>query len=96
MGIGPLLGAMQCSNQVRRLLLGRGQIPDLDAPIPGAATPESVVEEALANLADGPTCFGTDDVREGAKHLGAMSRNDAARIMLQMAGGVMGADEEAT
>ena len=69
--------------------------PIIDAPIPGAATAESVVAEALANLANGPTCFGTDDVREGAKHLGAMSRNDAARIMLQMAGGVMGSDEEA-
>jgi uncharacterized protein len=93
--LGLVLGVTD-TPALRRLLLSRGQIADLDAQIPGAATPESVVAEALANLANGPTCFATDDAREGAKHLGAMSRNDAARIMLQMAGGVMGPDEEAT
>jgi short-subunit dehydrogenase len=92
--LGLVLGVTD-TPALRRMLLGRGQIDDLEAPIPGAATPESVVAEALANLANGPTCFGTDDVREGANHLGAMSRNDAARMMLQMAGGVMGPDTDA-
>jgi short-subunit dehydrogenase len=92
--LGLVLGATD-TPALRRLLLRRGQIAYIDAPIPGAATAESVVAEALTNLANGPTCFGTDDVREGAKHLGAMSRNDAARMMLQTAGGVMGADEKA-
>jgi hypothetical protein len=78
---------------LRRTLVRRGQLSDLGAPIPGAATAESVVAEALANLSKGPTCFATDDVREGVKHLGAMSRNDAARVMLQLDGGVMGSDE---
>jgi hypothetical protein len=53
------------------------------------------VAETLAHLADGPTCFVTDDVREGVKHLGALSRNDAARLLLQVGGGVMGPDEQA-
>ena len=92
--LGLVLGVTD-TPALRRLLVSRGQLVDLTAPIPGAATPESVVAEALANLANGPTCYGTDDVREGAKHLGAMSRNDAARVMLQMAGGVMGSDEDA-
>jgi len=91
--LGLVLGVTDTPS-LRRILLERGQLADIDAPIPGAATAESVVTEALANLTNGPTCFATDDVREGAKHLGAMSRNDAARIMLQMAGGVMGADEK--
>ena len=55
-----------------------------------AATAEQVVGEALAHLTDGPTHFAGDDVRMGAEHLGAMSRNDAARLMAQMAGASMG------
>jgi short-subunit dehydrogenase len=89
--LGLVLGVTDTPS-LRRLLLQRGQISRIDAPIPGAATAESVVAEAFANLANGPTCFATDDVREGAKHLGAMSRNDAARIMLEVSGGVMGPD----
>lgn len=79
---------------LRRTLLRRGQLSDPEAPIPGAATAEAVVAETLANLANGPTCFVTEDVREGVKHLGAMSRNDAARLMLEVGGGVMGPDEQ--
>ena len=71
----------------------RRQLTDAAGPIAGAATAEDVVAEALANLANGPTCFATEDVREGVKHLGAMSRNDAARVMLQLDGGVMGSDD---
>jgi short-subunit dehydrogenase len=77
---------------LRRLLASRGQLDDPDAPVPGAATPEQVVAEALANLPNGPTHFATDDVREGAKHLGAMTRNEAARLMVDLAPQAMGAD----
>ena len=90
--LGLVLGVTD-TPALRRTLVRRGQLSDLGAPIPGAATAESVVAEALANLSKGPTCFATDDVREGVKHLGAMSRNDAARVMLQLDGGVMGSDE---
>ena len=89
--LGLVLGVTD-TPALRRTLVRRGQLADLDEPIPGAASAEQVVAEALANLADGPTCFATADVREGVKHLGAMSRNDAARLMLELDGGVMGSD----
>jgi short-subunit dehydrogenase len=90
--LGLVLGVTD-TPALRRTLVRRGQLADEADPIPGAATTESVVGEALANLSNGPTCFATDDVREGVKHLGMMSRNDAARMMLQLDGGVMGPDE---
>ncbi len=66
----------------------------MDAPIPGVVTVEEVVAEALANLAEGPTCFPTIELREGSKHLGAMPRNDAVRMLIEVGAGVMGADDE--
>ncbi len=76
---------------LRRLLAERGNLAsaDDDTPIPGAATPDEVVAEALANLSDGPTWFVGEGLREGSKHLGAMARNDAARMMLQAGAGIM-------
>lgn len=91
--LGLVLGVTD-TPALRRLLIRRGQLAGADAPIPGSATAEQVVAEALANLANGPTCFAGEDVREGAKHLGAMTRNDAARMLLEIGGGVMGRDEE--
>jgi short-subunit dehydrogenase len=91
--LGLVLGVTD-TPALRRTLLRRGQLADVAAPIPGAARPEQVVAEALANLTNGPICFATDDVREGAKHLGAMSRNDAVRMLLTLEGGVMASDEE--
>ena len=93
--LGLVLGATD-TPALRRILVSRGQHADVDTPVAGAATPEDVVASMLANLSDGPTLFATDDVREGAVHLGAIPRNDAARLMLEMAGGVMGPDPEAT
>jgi short-subunit dehydrogenase len=91
--LGVVLGVTD-TPALRRMLVRRGQLADPDGPIQGAATVEDVVAETIANLADGPTCFATEDVREGVKHLGAMSRNDAAHLMLQLDGGVMGHDPE--
>jgi uncharacterized protein len=91
--LGLVLGVTD-TPALRRTLLRRGQLADATAPIPGAAPAGEVVAEALANLAEGPICFATEDVREGAKHLGAMSRNDAVRMLLAVGAGVMGSDEE--
>jgi short-subunit dehydrogenase len=91
--LGLVLG-MTDTPALRRALMSRGQLENPDAPIPGAATPEQVVGEALANLSNGPTHYATDDVREGAKHLGAMTRNEAARLMVELAGAAMGSDED--
>ncbi len=77
---------------LRRLLRRRGQLDDPDAPIPGAATAEEVVATAIANLANGPTCFAGADVRTGEEAFRGMSRNDAAQMLREVAGGVMGRD----
>ena len=76
---------------LRRLLADRGNIsgPDDRTPLPGAATPEVVVREALDHLSEGPTWFVGDMLREGSTHLGAMPRNDAVRLMLQVGAGIM-------
>jgi short-subunit dehydrogenase len=81
---------------LRRLLAQRGQLASADdpSPIPGAVTPEETVAEALANLSNGPTWFVGEMLREGSKHLGAMSRNDAVRMMIEVGGGIMGPDED--
>ena len=76
---------------LRRLLAERGNLADADdgTPIPGAATPAEVVGEALAQLGRGPTWFVGEMLREGSKHLGAMDRNDAVRLMSEVGAGVM-------
>ncbi len=76
---------------LRALLAKRGNLASATdgTPIPGAATPEQVVAEGLANLNNGPVWFVGEEVREGAKALGAMGRSEAARIMKQMGAGVM-------
>ena len=76
---------------LRRLLAERGNLASADdgIAIPGAAAPEDVVNEALAHLGKGPTWFVGETLREGSKHLGAMDRNDAVRLMLEVGAGVM-------
>jgi short-subunit dehydrogenase len=81
---------------LRRLMAQRGQLasPDDPSPIPGAALAEDVAADAIANLANGPTWYAGEDVRMGAVHLGAMSRNDAVKLMIEVAGGAMGSDSQ--
>jgi short-subunit dehydrogenase len=79
---------------LRQLLLQRGRISDVDAPIPGATSADDVVAVAIANVANGPTCFAGEDARTGDEVFRGMSRNDAVRLMAQVGGGVMGDDEE--
>jgi uncharacterized protein len=91
--VGAVLGLTDTPS-LRRTMVERGQLRDVDTPVPGAAQPDAVVEEVLAHLDDGPTLYPTDDVREGAKLFATMTRNDAARAMVQLAGDTMGHDEE--
>jgi len=76
---------------LRRLLAERGNLsgPDDGTAIPGAATPEEVVADALAHLGTGPTWFVGDLLRQGSTHLGGMDRNDAVRLMREVGAGVM-------
>ena len=95
--LGLILGVTD-TPALRRLLVRRGVLtgPDDDSPIPGAVSAEEVAELAVANLANGPTWFVGDLLRDGAQQLGAIPRNDAVRLMIEMGGGIMGAGQEAT
>ena len=77
---------------LRRLLASRGALtsPDDTTPIPGAATPEQVVTEAIDNLPNGPTWFVGEQTRAAERSLRSMTRSDAVKAMLQAAsGGIM-------
>ena len=52
-----------------------------DDAIPGALTAEETVAEAIANLTNGPTWFVGEQLREGAKHMGALTRSELVRMM---------------
>lgn len=71
---------------LRRILAKRGVLASVDdnAPIPGASTPEETVAEAIGNLANGPTWFVGEQLREGAQQLGALARSDAVKIMREI------------
>ena len=77
---------------LRRLMVERGQLASTADPVPGATSAEVVAADAIAHLADGPTWLAGDDVRMGVEHLGAMPRNDAVRLMIEVAGASMGND----
>ena len=68
---------------LRTLLAKRGVLASENdaAPIPGASTAEETVEEAIANLTNGPTWFVGEQLREGVRHMGAMTRSELVRIM---------------
>jgi len=76
---------------LRRLLARRGNLasPDDTTPIPGAVTAADTAAEAIANLSNGPTWFVGEQLREGARMLGAMPRSEAVKIVLQLGGGIM-------
>ena len=77
---------------LRRLLVRRGNKAAADnaTPIPGAATPEQVVADALGNLGKNPTWIVGEQTRQGLQQLSALPRSEAVRMMMQMASaGVM-------
>jgi uncharacterized protein len=89
--LGLVLGATD-TPALRRLLAARGVLasPDDTAPIPGSLTPEETIAEAIASLADGPTCFVGERMRQSATRLAGMTRNDAVNLLLASSGGTMG------
>ena len=92
--LGLVLGVTD-TPALRRILAQRGRLPsaDDDTPIPDAVSAEDVASQAIDNLSNGPTYFVGDLLRDGARQLGSMDRNDAVRIMIEMGGGLMGPDE---
>jgi uncharacterized protein len=90
--LGLILGLTD-TPALRRLLTRRGVLAaDDDRPIPGAVSAAEVAAEAIAQLPHGPTRFVGDMLRDGAQQLGALPRNDAVRLMIELGGGIMGAD----
>jgi short-subunit dehydrogenase len=81
--LGLVLGATD-TPALRTLLAKRGAFPSDGNAIPGALTAEETVAEAIANLTNGPTWFVGEQLRDGAKHMGAMTRSELVRMMKNM------------
>lgn len=79
---------------LRWLLHQRGNIRSADDEIPGASPPAEAVADALAHLSDGPTWFVGEQLREGSKALGQITRSEAAKMLLQVGAGIMDARPE--
>ncbi len=81
--LGLVLG-MTDTPALRQLEFERGRLTSLDEIPAGAVTPASVVDEAIANLGNGPTIATGDDVRMGLELFKSLSRNEVVRLIMQM------------
>lgn len=77
---------------LRQLEFERGRLTSLDEIPPGAVTAASVVDQAFANLGNGPTIATGDDVRMASELFKSMTRNDVVRLIMQASAEVMGSD----
>ncbi|MDT5223212.1 MAG: hypothetical protein QOG19_619 [Mycobacterium sp.] len=77
---------------LRQLEFERGRLSSLDEVPEGAVTAASVVDEAFANLRNGPTIATGDDVRMAFELFKSMSRNEVVRLIMQVSTDVMGSD----
>jgi len=77
---------------LRQLEFERGRLTSVDEIPPGAVTAASVVDEAFANLGNGPTIATGDDVRMASELFKSMTRNDVVRLIMQASAEVMGSD----
>jgi hypothetical protein len=91
-GLGLVLG-MTDTPALRKLEFERGRLASIDKVPTGAVTAESVVDEAFANLGNGPTIATGDDVRMAFELFKSMSRNEVVRLIMQMSTEVMGTDD---
>lgn len=89
--LGLVLG-MTDTPALRQLEFERGRLKSIDEIPPGAVTAASVVDEALANLGNGPTIATGDDVRMASELFKSMSRNEVVRLIMQASAEVMGSD----
>jgi short-subunit dehydrogenase len=90
--LGLVLG-MTDTPALRKLEFERGRLSSLDEIPEGAVSAESVVDEAFANLGNGPTIATGDDVRMAFELFKSMSRNEVVRLIMQMSVQVMGTDQ---
>ncbi len=89
--LGLVLG-MTDTPALRQLEFERGRLASLDEIPEGAVTAASVVDEAIANLGNGPTIATGDDVRMGLELFKSLSRNEVVRLIMQVSTEVMGTD----
>ena len=89
--LGLILGETD-TPALRRLRERLGHRESKDAPIPGAASADDVIREAFENLSNGPTWMVGEPLRQAAKFLGGLSRNEAVRLMIQASASTMGGD----
>ena len=89
--IGLILGKTD-TPALRRLEHQRGTLASEDESPAGAVPVGEVIEEAFANLTNGPTVLVGEQMRGFGQLLAAMNRNDAARLMAQSVAAAMGAD----
>jgi len=89
-----LVLALTDTPAVRRLLARRGKLagPDDTTPLEGAVSVRETVADALEQLANGPTWFVGDMLRDGAQQLGSVSRSDAVKVMIELGDATMGPD----
>jgi uncharacterized protein len=90
--LGLVLG-MTDTPALRKLEYERGRLESLDEVPKGAVTAASVVDEAFANLGNGPTVATGDDIRMAFELFKSMSRNEVVQLIMQMSTEVMGTDE---
>lgn len=89
--LGLVLG-MTDTPALRQLEFERGRLKSVDEIPQGAVTAASVVDEAFANLGNGPTIATGDDVRMASELFKSMSRNEVVRLIMQASAEVMGYD----
>jgi uncharacterized protein len=89
--LGLVLG-MTDTPALRQLEFERGRLKSVDETPQGAVTAASVVDEAFANLGNGPTIATGDDVRMASELFKSMTRNEVVRLIMQASADVMGSD----
>src|ERR1700722_10121124 len=77
---------------LRRLRAERGFVDEVGAPLPGAATVDKVVRDALARLPRGPSWIVGDQMYAGLQVLGGMPRRDAVQVLMKAASATMDHD----
>ncbi|MCX2929398.1 SDR family NAD(P)-dependent oxidoreductase [Mycobacterium sp. CVI_P3] len=89
--IGLILGKTD-TPALRKLEHQRGTLGSEDESPPDAVPVGEVVDEAFANLTNGPTVLVGEQMRGVGQLLASMNRNDAARLMAQSVAAAMGPD----
>jgi uncharacterized protein len=89
--IGLILGKTN-TPALRKLEHQRGTLASEDESPADAVPVSDVIDEAFANLTNGPTVLVGEQMRGVGQLLASMNRNDAARMMAEMISTAMGAD----